>query len=159
VPVRGRVLCVECATREVGIPAASVPQEPQRAFKVVHVAAAALFVVGLLATIAPWDQFGILTTVLSAWSPDPDPWPLVASVSFLVGTLAALALLVPRMRRFGRYSPSAYAILAIVAGTATTVELLGAPSYVIHSPAPYVLLAASALILALGAVMLRRRIP
>ena len=158
VPVRGRVLCIECATREVGIPPPSVPAEPRRVFKVAHVAAAALFAVGVLATLAPWDRFGILTTMLSAWRPE-NPWPLVASISVLVGAVAAPAFLAPRMRRPSRYSATAYMILAIVAGTATIVELLGAPSYVIHTPAPYVILAASLAILVVGIVMLRRRFP
>jgi hypothetical protein len=140
------------------MPAASVPAKPPRVFKAAHVGMAALFAVGVLATIAPWDRFGILTTKLSAWLPQ-NPWPLVASISLLVGTLAALAFLAPRMSRLSGYSASAYTILAIVAGAATIVELLGAPSYVIHTPAPYVVLGASLAILGLGLVMIRRRFP
>jgi hypothetical protein len=158
VPVRGRILCIECATREVGMPGPPAPAEPRRGFKAAHVAAAALFAVGVLATLAPWHRFGILTTMLSAWRPE-NPWPLVATISLLVGVVAALAFLAPRMRRLSRYSASAYTILAIVAGAATIVELVGGPSYVIHAPAPYVVLGVSLAILGLGLVMLRRRFP
>lgn len=158
VPVRGRVLCIECATREVGVPTPSVPAKARRVFKAAHVGVAALFGVGVLATIPPWDRFGILTTMLSAWRPE-NPWPLVASISLLVGALAALAFLAPRMRRLSRYSAIGYAILAIVAGTATIVALVRAPSYVIHTPAPYFILGACLAILVMGIVMLRRRFP
>lgn len=158
VPVRGRVLCIECATREVGMPAPAAAPEPRRLFKAGHAVAAALFGTGVLATIAPWDRFGILTTKLSAWRPD-NPWPLVASISLLVGASAALAFLFQRMSRVSRFSAGAYTILALVAGTATIVELLGAPDYVVPSPAPYVILTASVAILGLGIVMLLRRFP
>ena len=120
--------------------------------------AASLFAVGFLASLAPWDRFGILTTMFSAWRSDPNPWPLVASLSLLVGTPAALAALIPATRVFGRYVPATYAVLAFVGGAATIMELLGSPSYVVHTPAPYVILAASLAILTLWLVMLRRRI-
>ena len=158
VPVRGRVLCIECATREIGIPASPAPPEPRRLFRAGHLAAAALFGIGVLATLAPWDRFGILTTKLSAWRPE-NPWPLATSISLLVGMLAALAFLSPRMRRLSRFSAAAYTILALLAGSATIVELLGAPAYAIPTPAPYVVLAASLAILGLGIVMLLRRFP
>lgn len=158
VPVRGRVLCIECATREVGIRPDAIAPEPRRLFKAGHVVAAALFGAGVLATAAPWDRFGILTTMLSAWRPE-NPWPLVASISLLIGLLTALGVIARRIGRLSRYSASAYTILAIVAGTATTVELLHAPSYVIHAPAPYLILATCLAILGLGIVMLRRRFP
>jgi hypothetical protein len=152
------VLCVECATREVGVTTPVVSPEPRRVIKAAHVAAAALFAVGFVATLAPWDRFGILTTIFSAWRSDPNSWPLIASISLLVGTLAALAALVPRTRPLTRYSAGTYTILALVGGSATTAELLGTPSYVVHTPAPYVILAASVAILGLGILMLRRRI-
>lgn len=158
VPVRGRVLCIECATREVGVPTPAAAPEPRRLFKASHAVAAVLFGLGVLATLAPWDRFGILTTKLSAWRPE-NPWPLVASISLLLGVLAALAFFFRRMSRLSRYSAGAYMILALVAGTATIVELLGAPVYVISTLAPYVILAASLAILGLGIVMIRRRFP
>lgn len=158
VPVRGRVLCVECATREVGVTAPTVSPQPRRVVAATHVAAAALFAVGFLVTLAPWDRFGILTTMFSAWRSDPNSWPLIASISLLVGTLAAVAALVLRTRPLTRYAAGAYVILALVGGSATTAELVGTPSYVVHTPAPYVILAASLAILGLGIVMLRRRI-
>jgi hypothetical protein len=123
-----------------------------------HVAAAALFTLGFLVTLAPWDRFGILTTMFSAWRSDPNSWPLIASISLLVGTLATLAALALRTRPWTRYAPGTYVILAIAGGSATTAELLGTPSYVVHTPAPYVILAVSVAILGLGIVMLRRRI-
>jgi hypothetical protein len=158
VPVRGRVLCVECATREVGVTPPAVSREPRRVVVATHVAAAALFAVGFLVTLAPWDRFGILTTMFSAWRSDPNPWPLIASISLLVGTLASLAALALRTGPMTRYAAGIYAILALVGGSATTAELLGTPSYVVHTPAPYVILAASLVLLGLGIVMVRRRI-
>lgn len=157
--MRGRILCTECATREVGMPASSSPAEPRRLSKVPSIAAASLFAIGLLATIAPWDRFGILTSMFSAWRPEPEPWPLVASLSLLAGTLAGLAIFAPSMRRLTRYSGAGCTILGIVAGAATARALFGAPSYVIHTPAPYLVLSASLAILALGIVMILRRIP
>lgn len=120
--------------------------------------AASLFGVGFLASVAPWDRFGILTTMFSSLRSDPNLWPLVASLSLAVGTLAALAVLVPRTRAFARYTPITYTVLALVGGAATILELLGSPSYVVHTPAPYVILAATLAILALRIVLLRRRI-
>jgi hypothetical protein len=140
------------------MPAPAAPPEPRRLFKAGHAVAAALFGMGVVATLAPWDRFGILTTKLSAWRPE-NPWPLVASISLLLGALAALAFLFQRMSRLSRYSAVGYTALALVAGTATIVELLGAPDYVIPSPAPYVILTASVAILGLGIVMLLRRFP
>jgi hypothetical protein len=152
------VLCIECATREIGVSTPTAAPERRRVLRSVHVVAASLFAVGFLASLAPWDRFGILTTMFSAWRSDPNPWPLVASLSLLVGTPAALAALIPATRVFGRYVPATYAVLAFVGGAATIMELLGSPSYVVHTPAPYVILAASLAILTLWLVMLRRRI-
>jgi hypothetical protein len=149
---------VECATREIGVRTPVVSPEPRRVIRSAHVAAAALFGVGFLASLAPWDRFGIRTTMFSAWGSDPNPWPLVASVSLLVGLLVAVAALVPRTRAFGRYTPTAYPVLALAGGSATAVELFESPSYVVHAPAPYVLLAATGVLLALWILMLRRRI-
>jgi hypothetical protein len=97
--------------------------------------------------------------MFSAWRPEPEPWPLVASLSLLVGTLASLAIFAPSMRRLTRYSGTGCTILGIVAGAATARALFGAPSYVIHTPAPYLVLSVSLAILALGIVMILRRIP
>jgi hypothetical protein len=148
---------VECATREIGVSTPTVMAEPRRVVRSAHVVAVALFGVGFLASLGPWDRFGILTTTLSAWRSDPNPWPLVASISLLVGTLAAFATLIPRMRPLGRYSARAYPLLGLVAGSATAIELFESPSYVVHTPVPYVILVAMAGVLGLGLLMLRRR--
>lgn len=155
IPVRGRVLCPECTARLAGVPA---PPEPARVLpsRWVDVAVAVLFGVGLAMTVPPWDRFGTLTSVLSAWK-FLEGWAVVASVALLAGTAAALAPLLWRPRWTGRASGGLRSALAALAATATAVALFGDPDFVIHTPAPYVALAVSTAAGLAGLVRVRWR--
>jgi hypothetical protein len=118
-----------------------------------------LFGVGLLATIVPWDRFGVLTSVLSAWRPDPEPWPLVASISLLLGVVGSIGTFTPWARSRIPYSIAGYTVVGVLAAAATTTTLLGAPSYVSHTFAPYLVLGVSLAASGLGVVSMRRRVP
>ncbi len=158
VPVRGQVLCTECARREVGVPAptSTAPSAPAPNFP--HIAAASLFGVGVLATIVPWDRFGVLTSVLSAWRPDPEPWPLVASISLLLGVVGSVSTFTPSAQSRMRSSIAGYTVVGVLAAAATTKTLLGSPSYVSHTFAPYLVLSVSLAASTLGVVAMRRRV-
>ncbi len=154
IPVRGEVLCIECATREVGTPAAApAPTVSTR----LDVWLLGFFGLGLAATVPPWDRFGALTSTLSAWRPDPDGWPLVACLAVLVGAaLAAAGLRRPSLGLSGLVARASLG-LAALGVLATAVAVVGAPEYVSHTPAPYVTLAGAAGALVASAIRLRRR--
>lgn len=138
IPVRGRVLCAECARRLVGEPVRA--QAPSRGLgsRLPDVAATMLLGAALLATLVPWDRFGNLTGVLSAWRLRPDPWPLLAALMLLVATIAAGLVLLRRWPAILRYSAAAYTAMGAAAALAVVIALLRAPDFTSHTPAPYV---------------------
>ncbi|MGH2682608.1 MAG: hypothetical protein ACRDIX_05175 [Actinomycetota bacterium] len=154
VPVRGRVLCTECARRVVGEPAP--PPAPARgpASRILDVGAASLLGVAFLGTLLPWQRFGTLTGAFSAWRLS-NPWPFLSSVLILIATLGAAAVLL-RWPPLLRYSAPAYAVAAAMAAAAVGVALLRAPGFTSHTPAPYVVLIGAVGAAAVGAVRLRR---
>jgi hypothetical protein len=154
IPFRGRILCSEDAARELGDPTpppAPTDRRPRR----LELAAALLLGAAVLATIPPWDNFGSLTGVLSAWRPEPDIWPLIASAGALVGAILA-AWLAFRGRAPGPAWTAAWAGAALLTTLASARVIFGAPDFVDHSMAPYVTLVGSAAGTVLGAYRLRR---
>lgn len=149
IPFRGRVLCREDAAGELGEPTPP-PRPAERRPRRLELIAAALLGVAALATVPPWERFGSLTGVLSAWRAEPDAWPLVAAIAALVSGAVALWLSL-RGGRSGLPGLTAWGIPALLAAVATARAILGAPDYVDHTVAPYLTLlgASGASILAL----------
>lgn len=113
--------------------------------------------VAALATIPPWDRFGALTGLLSAWSTTQGWTSVVASVCLALAAAVALAgRLVPV-----RLAAGAYVVLGGAGALAGARAVLGAPDYVRHTPAPYVAVAAAAVGVAIGVARLAatRRAP
>jgi hypothetical protein len=147
IPFRGRVLCEECAARELGDPAP--PPRPPARHPRTEVVAAVLVGIALLATVPPWHSFGSLTGVLSVWGAEQEPWALTAAIA----TLAALVgmLWLTTRRGPGTLLLGATALLTIVAGVASARSVFGDP-VVDHTAAPYVTMlgTAGAALLLLG---------
>lgn len=154
IPVRGEVLCAECATRQEGKPA---PAPEPRISGRLDLWTLACFGVGLLATIPPWDRFGAYTSPLSAWRADPDPRSLVAAIALGLGTLLAVAAIRRPALGFARWPLRLSVLLSTGAVVFCAAAILGAPEYVSHTPAPYAALAGSAAALTLSVIRLRRR--
>lgn len=154
VPVRGEVLCTECATRQVGRP---TPPPVPRISGRLDAWTLACFSVGLLATIPPWDRFGAFTSPLSAWRADPDPRSLVAAIALGLGTLLAATAIKRPVLGFSRWALRLSVLLSAVAVAFCAAAIVGAPEYVSHTPAPYAALGGSAAALTLSAIRLRRR--
>jgi hypothetical protein len=112
--------------------------------------------IALLATLLPWDRFGALTGMLSAWRLGPDPWPFLAGLLLLAATAASGVVLLRRWPTLLRYSAVAYTAVAAAAAGAVGMALLRAPDFASHTPAPYVALAAALGAALVGAVRLRR---
>ena len=156
IPVRGRVLCAECARRIVGEPVRGAAPPRGLGSRIPDLAAAILLGTALLATLVPWDRFGTLTGRLSAWRVGSDPWPPLAAVLLLVGTLAAGVVLLRRWPPILRYSAVAYTAVGAAAAVAVLVALLRAPDFASHTPAPFVAFAGAMGAALVGAVRLRR---
>jgi hypothetical protein len=142
IPFRGRVLCEECAARELGDPAPP-PRPAARRPRRTELAAVLLLAAAVVATVPPWHSFGSLTGVLSVWRSDQDPWALAAAI----GTLAAFlpTLWVALLRRGpGTLLVAACGVLSVAAAVAAARAIFGALDYVDHTAAPYVTLAGAA---------------
>jgi hypothetical protein len=142
IPFRGRVLCSECAARELGDPVPA-PRPPDRRPRRPELIAAILLGVALLGTIPPWDRFGSLTGWFSAWSAEPDPWPMVASIGALAAAVVAVWLAV-RGRGPSRIGLAVCGVAALVGGVASARAIFGAPEVVDHTVAPYLTLIGTA---------------
>lgn len=154
VPVRGEVLCIVCATRELGPDVATIPAPVGTTPRGAHRAALGLFAVGLAMAFVPWHRFGILTSVGSAWGFESGPLPPLAGVA--IGAGAALALVALRSRRSRRRTAIGYVVLGFFAALAATVSVLAEPAYVSPSPAPFVASVASLGAAGAGVMGLRR---
>jgi hypothetical protein len=156
VPVRGRVLCAECARRVVGEPIRGPAPARGPGSRLPDLTATILLGIALLATLVPWDRFGNLTGMLSAWRLGPDPWPLLAALMLLGATVAAGVVLLRRWPAVLWYSAAAYTALGAAAALAVLVALLRAPDFTSHTPAPYVAFAGAAGAALAGGMRLRR---
>jgi hypothetical protein len=156
VPVRGRVLCGECARRVVGDPASPAPPSLGPGSRIPDAAAAILLSTALLATLVPWHRFGTLTGALSAWRLRPDPWPFLAGILLLAATALAWVVVVRRWPRLLRSSALAYTALAAAGTVAAGVAILRSPDFASHTPAPYVVLLSAVGAAIVGFVRLRR---
>jgi hypothetical protein len=154
IPFRGQILCAEDAARELGDPTPP-PTPADRRPRRIELAGALLLAVAVLATIPPWDNFGSLTGVLSAWRPEPEIWPLVAAAAALLGAVLA-AWVAFRDGAPGRARTAGWAAAALLSTLASARVIFGAPDFVDHSVAPYVTLVGSAGATVLGAYRLRR---
>jgi hypothetical protein len=140
IPFRGRVLCEECAARELGDPAPP-PRPPARRPRT-DVVAAVLVGIALLATVPPWHSFGSLTGVLSVWGAEQEPWALAAAIGTLAALLGMLWLTLVR-RGSGILFLGATSLVAIGAGVASARVIFGDP-VVDHTAAPYVTMVGTA---------------
>ncbi|HEV8681154.1 MAG TPA: hypothetical protein VGS09_00035 [Actinomycetota bacterium] len=156
VPVRGQVLCTECARRVVGEPVRPAIRPRSLGSRFPDASAAILLATALLATLLPWDRFGALTGMLSAWRLRPDPWPFLAGLLLLTATVAAAVALLRRWPTVLRYSAVLYTAMGVAAAGAVGVALVRAPDFTSHTPAPYVALAGALGAALVGMVRLRR---
>jgi hypothetical protein len=156
VPVRGQVLCTECARRVVGDPARSAPPPLGPGSRIPDAAAATLLATALLATLLPWHRFGTLTGMLSVWRLSPDPWPFLAGIILLGATALAAMVVVRRWPRVLRSSALAYTALAGAGTAAVGVAILRSPDFASPTPAPYVALLGAFGGAVVGLVRLRR---
>jgi hypothetical protein len=154
IPFRGRVLCSECAARELGDPVPP-PGTPDRRPRRHELIAAILLGVALVGTIPPWDRFGSLTGWFSAWGAEPDAWPMVASIGALAALVVALWLAV-RRRGPSRIGLAVCGAAALVGGVASARAIFGAPEVVDHTAAPYLTLLGTAAAAILTLARLRR---
>jgi hypothetical protein len=155
VPVRGRVLCVECARRVLGEPVRGPTQTRGPGSRIPETAAAILLGAALLATLLPWHRFGALTGMLSVWRLHSDPWPFLSGLLILIAAVAAGLVLLRRWPTVLRYSALAYPAVAAGAAGAVAVALVRAPDFTSNTPAPYVALIGSAGAALVGAARLR----
>ncbi|HEX9891488.1 MAG TPA: hypothetical protein VGB28_05450 [Actinomycetota bacterium] len=152
VPVRGELVCREDALEEMGALEEVAPPPPPFPPGTRDRVAAGLLVLAVATTLVPWHRFGILTSILSAWTPEGGWWTPVACVALLAAGAAA----VWRLRGGGRRAVRASALLAGAGALTTVAAVLAAPPFVSHSPAPFVALAGSGGAALLGALGLRR---
>jgi hypothetical protein len=156
VPVRRQVLCTECARRVVGEPVRPATRPRSLGSRIPDASAALLLATALLATLLPWDRFGALTGMLSAWRLRPDPWPFLAGLLLLLGTVSTGVGLLRRWPTVLRYSAMLYTTVGATAAGAVGVALARAPDYTSHTPAPYVALAGALGAALVGMARLRR---
>ena len=156
IPVRMDVLCRACAARAVpGSPSVDEPR-PEPVPRP-HGRSVLLLVLAVAASAMPWDRFGILTGLLSAWRPGGGPLPVIAVVALWVGVVAAfLRWRRPRSETSTRLT-GLYAAAATAAALVTVWRILRAPAYVSPSPAPFVVVGCAALATAVAVLDLRRR--
>ncbi|MGH2739441.1 MAG: hypothetical protein ACRDH6_03000 [Actinomycetota bacterium] len=147
IPVRGQVFGAECVGGETGSPVP--PRASERPRARTDVAAVVLFVLGVGASAFPWDRFGNRTGPFSAWNPVPEPWPLLASVSLLVGAALALVLMVRPEGRLRHLTSLWSAGAGGVAVIASAIALVAVPGHATRTLWPAV-----ALVAALGATTL-----
>jgi hypothetical protein len=152
VPFRGELRCDACAAREVGD--ASENEELAEAGRPVLEmgrAAGAVFALGFLISLLPWDRVGTRTGFLSGWSPRPDPWPLLAALLLLAAAVAAVRS-PPEGRFRGRHlAPVVLGALAVLAAALS----VPAPDLTIRGPVPFLVLAAALAGTILAALALR----
>jgi hypothetical protein len=152
IPFRGDLRCEADAALELGDPTPA-PAPPRRRFGI-DLLALALLVIALAATIPPWHRSGTLTSILSVWRPNPDPWSTVAAV-LLAASFTVLLLTLFRGGR-GRGADLTWAFLAALAAAATVVTFLRAPQFFSTTLAPVVMLVAAAGAAMLGFLRVRR---
>lgn len=153
IPFRGRLLCRDCAFRQLG---ASDPPEraPARPSRRPEIAAAAFLALALVATIPPWHRSGTLTSVLSAWRPGAQPWSLVACIGLVAAVATALGpVAVGRVPT--RAAAAGYALMGALASAAAVVSLAAAPEYISPTVAPFGALLAAAAASVVGFARLR----
>ncbi len=140
VPVRGRVLGVECLSEVLGndIPASIPPRPWRRLLSPADRLTVAFLAVASLATLLPWTRFSTGSGFAGAWAFDVR-WSMLAVGAAVIGLGVCLF--------FGR-RPSVARTAAIVGGTVVVVgSLLAAlnpPPFTKPALAPWIALAAGA---------------
>jgi hypothetical protein len=140
VPVRGRVLGVECLSEVLGsdIPESTPPRPWRRIRSPADRVTGALLAVAALATLLPWTRFSTGSGFAGAWTFDVR-WSMLAACAAVIGLGAWLAL--------GR-RPSIARTAAILSGALVVVgSLLAAlnpPPFTKPALAPWIGLAAGA---------------
>jgi hypothetical protein len=140
VPVRGRVLGVECLSEVLGndIPASTPPRRWRRLRSPADRITGALLAVSAIATLFPWTLFSTGSGFAGAWAFDVR-WSMLAASAAVIGFAAWLA--------FGR-RPTVARTAATVAGTMIVVgsllAVLNPPPFTKPALAPWIALAAGA---------------
>lgn len=142
VPVRGRVIGVECLSEMLGEEVALAAPPPawrRRAIRSRTDAGIGAFIaVAALVTLLPWTRFGTGSGLGGAWAFD-QRWSIVAAFAGVVGLVAWLLL--------GR-RPAPARIVAIVSGSVVAVgslmSILNPPPFTKPALAPWIALVAGA---------------
>lgn len=151
VPFRGALRCAACAARAVGEEAEEAADDTAAEWRRwgADRIGGFIFLTGVLLSLLPWDRVGSRTGLLSGWAPRPDPWPLIAGLLLLLGSVTALRPAPPTRR-------SRLASMVLGALAAGTVLLsLPAPDFTVRSPVPLLVLGAAVAGTVLGAVGFR----
>lgn len=148
VPVRGRVMGVECLSEVLGeevAVAAPLPAWRRRAIRSrTDAGVGALIATAALATLLPWTRFGTGSGFGGAWAFD-QRWSIVAASAGLAGLVAWLLL---------GSRPTAARIVAIASGSVVAIgsvmAILNPPPFTKPALAPWIALVAGAGAAAVG---------
>ena len=150
IPVRGKVLGVECLPEPLGgraTPARGAPSSSP-----LDLVAGAALALSLVATLLPWSRFGVGSGAFGAWDHAPR-WASLAAGGAVLGCLAwgARRVLLPSSRVIDR----AIAVLGAMVGAGATLTILYPPAFTRTWIGPWVALVAGAV--ACGTSLAERR--
>ncbi len=86
IPVRGRVLGIECLPESTDAGASGRSARPRPALTRARLLQGAAFALALFATVLPWSRFGMGASAFGAWG-STVRWALVVTLAALVGCL------------------------------------------------------------------------
>jgi hypothetical protein len=139
IPVRGRILGVECLASALG-PDAPVPlvEEREPGWPARRVAAVA-FAAAVIATVLPWSRFGRGAEVFGAWGTTPS-WSVLVAVAAVAGLAASLLFRV--WPHLVRTSEAMVAVAAVVVVAGSILALARPPAFTSPWLGPWVALGA-----------------
>ena len=146
VPVRGRVLGIECLSEVLGedTPATPPIRTWRRNRSPIDRATGAFLVVAVLVTLLPWTRFSTGSGFAGAWATDPR-WSMLAACAAVLALVAWLGL--------GRRVMVARTVAILGGAVIATGSLLAAlnpPPFTKPALAPWIALVAGVLVTAMG---------
>ena len=126
VPVRGRILGVECLPEPLG-QQAPPPARTGPLLTWTNLIQGASFGLALFATALPWSRFGVGSGVFGGWGRSPT-WSLLATVSALTGAIVWVARQLLRDAE-RRVFDVALAVLGGVVALASALAILHPPAF------------------------------
>jgi peptidoglycan/LPS O-acetylase OafA/YrhL len=142
-PVRGQVFGPECLPFDVADEAPAPPRRPPMPRRWLALGIALTVVVA--ATFLPWTRFGQASGWFGAWG-----WPLRWSMLAAVAGSAALAVWLVRRRRPGRGVALVLEVLGAAACLGTVLAIVNPPPFTKAALAPWIVLAAGFVAVALA---------